>query len=143
VIQDRLVLQVLQTLVSSLPPALYLVLLSREDPDLPLARLRANNQLTEIRAADLRFSPSESAHFLNQVMGLSLSQDNVAMLADKTEGWVAGLQLAGLSLRDQAAPTSFIARLSWRWPDMGLAWATTRPCLSLRLNNSSPIRAAC
>ena len=111
VIQDRFILQVLQTLVGNLPPALHLVLLTREDPDLPLARLRARNQLTEIRAGDLRFTRPETAAFLGQVMGLSLAQSDIANLADKTEGWIAGLQLAGLSIRDRADPSGFIAGL--------------------------------
>lgn len=110
-IQDHFILQVLQTLVGNLPPALHLVLLTREDPDLPLARLRARNRLTEIRVGDLRFTTSETADFLNQVMGLSLAQSDVASLADKTEGWIAGLQLAGLSIRDRADPSGFIAGL--------------------------------
>ncbi|MDY6878510.1 MAG: LuxR C-terminal-related transcriptional regulator, partial [Chloroflexota bacterium] len=84
----------------------------REDPPLPLARLRANNQLTEIRAGDLRFTSPEADRFLNEVMGLSLSPADVAVLKDKTEGWIAGLQLAGLSVRDRADPSSFIATLS-------------------------------
>jgi LuxR family maltose regulon positive regulatory protein len=111
VVQDRFILQALQTLVSNLPPALHLVLLTREDPDLPLARLRVRNQLTEIRAGDLRFTRPETADFLSQVMGLSLSQFDIASLADKTEGWIAGLQLAGLSIRDRADPSGFIAGL--------------------------------
>jgi LuxR family maltose regulon positive regulatory protein len=111
VIQYPFILQVLQTLVGNLPPALHLVLLTREDPDLPLARLRARNQLTEIRAGDLRFTTSETADFLSQVMGLSLAQSDIASLADKTEGWIAGLQLAGLSIRDRADPSGFIAGL--------------------------------
>jgi LuxR family maltose regulon positive regulatory protein len=110
-IQDRFILQVLQTLVGNLPPALHLVLLTREDPDLPLARLRARNQLTEIRAGDLRFTRPETADFLSQVMGLSLAQSDIASLADKTEGWIAGLQLAGLSIRDRADRSAFIAGL--------------------------------
>jgi LuxR family maltose regulon positive regulatory protein len=76
-----------------------------------LARLRARNQLTEIRAGDLRFTRPETADFLSQVMGLSLSQFDIASLADKTEGWIAGLQLAGLSIRDRADPSGFIAGL--------------------------------
>jgi LuxR family maltose regulon positive regulatory protein len=112
VIQDHFILQVLQKLVSSLPQPLHLVLLTREDPSLPLARLRANNQMTEIRAGDLRFTSPEADRFLNEVMGLSLSQVDIAVLDDKTEGWIVGLQLAGLSVRDRADPSSFIATLS-------------------------------
>lgn len=112
VIQDRFILQVLETLVTNLPPPLHLVVLTREDPPLPLARLRANNQLTEIRARDLRFTGLEAARFLNEVMGLSLSQADIAVLEDKTEGWIAGLQLAGLSIQERANPSGFIAALS-------------------------------
>lgn len=111
-IQDSAILPVLQTIVSNMPPALHLVLLTREEPSLPLARLRANNQMTEIRAADLRFTGLETAAFLNETMGLSLDVVDIAALEDKTEGWVAGLQLAGLSIRDRANPSAFIARLS-------------------------------
>jgi LuxR family maltose regulon positive regulatory protein len=112
VIQDRFILQVLEKLVANLPQPLHLVLLTREDPPLPLARLRANNQMTEIRAGDLRFTSSEADRFLNEVMGLSLSQADIAVLDDKTEGWIVGLQLAGLSVRDRINPSSFIATLS-------------------------------
>jgi LuxR family maltose regulon positive regulatory protein len=112
VIQDRFILQVMQRLVANLPQPLHLVLLTREDPPLPLARLRANNRLTEIRAGDLRFTGRDAGRFLNEVMGLSLSPADVAVLDGKTEGWIAGLQLAGLSVRDRADPSSFIATLS-------------------------------
>jgi LuxR family maltose regulon positive regulatory protein len=112
VIQDRFILQVFEKLVANLPQPLHLVLLTREDPPLPLARLRANNQLTEIRAGDLRFTSPEADRFLNEVMGLSLSPADIAVLDDKTEGWIVGLQLAGLSVRDRADPSSFIATLS-------------------------------
>jgi LuxR family maltose regulon positive regulatory protein len=112
VIQDRIIFQVLEKLVTSLLQPLHLVLLTREDPPLPLARLRANNQMTEIRAADLRFTRHEADRFLNEVMGLSLSPTDIAVLEDKTEGWVVGLQLAGLSVRDRDNPSSFIATLS-------------------------------
>jgi LuxR family transcriptional regulator, maltose regulon positive regulatory protein len=81
---------------------------TREDPQLPLARLRARGQLTEVRATDLRFIPAEAAAFLNQVMGLTLSAEDIAALETRTEGWVAGLQLAALSLQGQPDATSFI-----------------------------------
>ncbi len=112
VIQDRFILEVLEKLAANLPQPLHLVLLTREDPSLPLARLRANNQLTEIRAGDLRFTREEADCFLNEMMGLSLSQADIAVLEDRTEGWIVGLQLAGLSVRDRANPSSFIASLS-------------------------------
>ena len=91
--------QALTFLLEHLPPQMHLVIATREDPQLPLARLRARGQLTELRAADLRFTPAEAAAFLNQVMGLSLSADDIAALEDRTEGWIAGLQLAALSLQ--------------------------------------------
>jgi LuxR family maltose regulon positive regulatory protein len=112
VIQDHFILQVLDRLVTNLPQPLHLVLLTREDPPLPLARLRANNQLTEIRAGDLRFSSPEAERFLNEVMDLSLSPADIAALDAKTEGWIVGLQLAALSVRDRADPSRFIATLS-------------------------------
>jgi LuxR family maltose regulon positive regulatory protein len=112
VIQDAFIFQVFEQLIANFPHPLHLVLITREDPPLPLARLRANNQLTEIRARDLRFRHRDIDCFLNKVMGLSLSQADVARLEDKTEGWVAGLQLAGLSVRDREDPSGFIAHLS-------------------------------
>ncbi len=112
VIQESFILKVLADLISNLPPFLHLILITREDPPLPLARLRANNQLVEIRAEDLRFTGDEARHFLNKVMGLSLSPADIAVLGNKTEGWIAGLQLAGLSIRDQADASNFIAALS-------------------------------
>ncbi len=112
VIQDRFILHVLEKLITSLPQALHIVLLTREDPPLPLARLRANNQLTEVRASDLRFSDREAEQFLNDVLGLALSPIDVAALEDRTEGWIVGLQLAGFSIRDRANPSGFIATLS-------------------------------
>ncbi|MBK9125067.1 MAG: helix-turn-helix transcriptional regulator [Chloroflexi bacterium] len=95
-------------LTEHLPPQLHLVIATREDPPLPLARLRARGQLTELRAADLRFTPSEAAEFLNELMGLNLSADNIAALEDRTEGWIAGLQLAALSLQRQHDVTGFV-----------------------------------
>jgi LuxR family maltose regulon positive regulatory protein len=95
-------------LLEHLPPQMHLVIATREDPDLPLARLRAHGQLTELRAADLRFTPTEAATFLNQVMGLSLSAEEVASLETRTEGWIAGLQLAALSMRGREDIHSFI-----------------------------------
>ncbi|NTU65610.1 MAG: helix-turn-helix transcriptional regulator, partial [Chloroflexi bacterium] len=112
VIQDHFILQVLEKLITNLAPSLQLVLLTREDPPLPLARLRANNQLTEIRASDLRFSEREAEQFLNEVLGLALSPIDIAALEDRTEGWIVGLQLAGFSIRDRANPSGFIATLN-------------------------------
>src|SRR5512143_1196799 len=95
-------------LLEHLPPQMHLVIATREDPHLPLARLRARGQLTELRATDLRFSPAEAADFLNQVMGLNLSAADIAALETRTEGWIAGLQLAALSMQGHQEAASFI-----------------------------------
>jgi LuxR family maltose regulon positive regulatory protein len=95
-------------LLEHLPPQLHLVITTREDPALPIPRLRARRQLTELRAADLRFTPSEAVEFLDQVMGLYLSGEDLAALEDRTEGWIAGLQLAALSMQDHQDVHEFI-----------------------------------
>jgi LuxR family maltose regulon positive regulatory protein len=91
-----------------LPPQLHLVIATREDPPLPLARLRAQGHLSELRAADLRFTPAEAAEFLGGVMSLDLSADEVARLETRTEGWIAGLQLAALSMQGRKDTAAFI-----------------------------------
>ncbi len=98
-IETSTIHQTLSFLLDNLPPSLHLIILSRTDPPLPLAHLRARGQLLELRVADLRFTPDEATAFLNQVMGLNLSTAEVSILKDRTEGWVAGLQLAALSLQ--------------------------------------------
>ena len=95
-------------LLEHLPPLLRLVMLTRADPPLPLARLRARDQLVEIRAADLRFTTVEAAAFLKQFVGLSLLPADVEALAGRTEGWIAGLQLAALALRGRGDVASFV-----------------------------------
>jgi LuxR family transcriptional regulator, maltose regulon positive regulatory protein len=95
-------------LLDHLPPQIPLVILTRADPPLTLARLRARNQLTEIRAADLRFTTEEAAAFLHRTMGLSLSPQDVAALEARTEGWIAGLQLAALSMQGRSDITGFV-----------------------------------
>ena len=100
--------QALAFLLDHLPPQMHLVIATREDPHLPLARLRARGQLTELRAADLRFTPAEAAGFLNQVMGLALSADDIAALESRTEGWIAGLQLAAISMQGNEDVSGFI-----------------------------------
>jgi LuxR family maltose regulon positive regulatory protein len=112
VIQDRTILELIERLILNLPEQLHLVLLTREDPLLPLARLRANNQMTEIRAGDLRFSDDEAGKFVQDLTGAPLSEEDIRNLGSRTEGWAAGLQLAGLSLRGRADPSSFITGLS-------------------------------
>jgi len=99
-------------LLEHLPPGLHLVLSSRADPPLPLARLRAGRQLAELRTADLRFSAEEAAALFRESAGADLPAAAVAALAARTEGWVAGLQLAALSLAGQADPAGFVAAFS-------------------------------
>jgi len=107
-LDSRPIDQALAVLVEHLPAQLHLVILTREDPPLPLARLRARDQLTELRAADVRFTPAEASAFLQAVMGLSLSAADIATLEARTEGWIAGLQLAALSLQGHQDPSAFI-----------------------------------
>ena len=108
VIDSKPVDNALTFLLEHLPPQMHLVIATREDPHLPLARLRARGQLTELRAADLRFTPAEAAEFLNQVMGLNLSAEDIAALETRTEGWIAGLQLAALSMQGSKDVSGFI-----------------------------------
>lgn len=95
-------------LIEHQPPQMHLVIATREDPSLPLARLRARGRLTELRAADLQFTPTEATEFLNRVMGLNLSDRDVAALEARTEGWIAGLQLAALSMQGHQDAARFI-----------------------------------
>jgi LuxR family maltose regulon positive regulatory protein len=108
IIDSKPVDNALTFLLEHLPPQMHLVIATREDPHLPLARLRARGQLTELRAADLRFTPTEAADFLNQVMGLNLSAEDIAALETRTEGWIAGLQLAAISMQGHEDASSFI-----------------------------------
>jgi LuxR family maltose regulon positive regulatory protein len=96
-------------LVEHQPPQLHLVLATRADPPLPLARMRARGQLLEVRASDLRFTAEESAAYLNGPMGLGLSEGDVTALDGRTEGWIAALQLAALSLQGRDDASAFIA----------------------------------
>ena len=95
-------------LIEHMPPHMHLVITSREDPPFSLARLRARSQLVELRAADLRFSSDEAADFLNRVMGLNLSKKDINALEARTEGWIAGLQLAAISMQGKQDTTHFI-----------------------------------
>jgi LuxR family transcriptional regulator, maltose regulon positive regulatory protein len=108
VIDETAIHDSLAFLLRHLPPQLHLVISSRSDPPLPLARLRASNQLTELRAGDLRFTPEESAAFLQEVWKLDLSPEAVAALETRTEGWAAGLQLAALSLQRRPDSGGFL-----------------------------------
>ena len=95
-------------LLEHLPPQMHLVIATREDPHLPLARLRARDQLTEVRITDLRFTLSEAAEFLKKVMGLDIAEEDIAALERRTEGWIAGLQLAAISMQGHQDVGSFI-----------------------------------
>lgn len=107
-IDSKPVDKALTFLLEHLPKQMHLVITTREDPDLPLARLRSRDQLSELRVADLQFTQAEAAEFLNQVMGLNLSLEDIAALENRTEGWIAGLQLAALSMRGRKDTAGFI-----------------------------------
>jgi LuxR family maltose regulon positive regulatory protein len=116
-IESQPVHDALTFLLRHLPPhagpggqcqGMHLVIATRDDPPLPLARLRARGQLIELRATDLRFTSSEAAEFLNQVMGLGLSAEDIAALESRTEGWIAGLQLAAISMQGRKDIAGFV-----------------------------------
>jgi LuxR family maltose regulon positive regulatory protein len=107
-VDARAVDDALAFVLDHLPPRMHLVIATREDPQIPLARLRARGQLAELRAADLRFTPSEAAEFLNRAMGLNLSAEDIAALEARTEGWIAGLQLAALSMKGREDVAGFV-----------------------------------
>lgn len=108
-IQNLEVHKALAFLLDRLPPQLHLIILSRTDPPFPLSRLRVRQQMTEIRHSDLRFTEAEAAAFLNELMNLQLLLEDVAALEARTEGWIAGLQLAALSLRGRADKREFVS----------------------------------
>ncbi len=99
-------------LIEHAPAQIRLLIATRADPPLPLARLRARGELVEVRSTDLRFTHEEAAEYLAGPMGLALSPDDVATLAERTEGWAAALQLAGLSLQDREDPSAVVARFA-------------------------------
>ena len=99
----------MEFLLEHMPPRMHVVIATRADPGLRLSRLRARGELVEIRAVDLRFNPDEAASYMNEVMGLNLSPTDVAALETRTEGWIAALQLAGLSLQGRDDVGTFIA----------------------------------
>ncbi|XID91602.1 LuxR C-terminal-related transcriptional regulator [Paenibacillaceae bacterium WGS1546] len=98
----------LNFLLEHLPPQMHLVIATRQNPQLSLSRLRARSHLTELRDIDLRFTPGEAAAFLDQVMDLSLTADEMTVLEARTEGWIAGLQLAALSIQGRKDIPAFI-----------------------------------
>ena len=99
-------------LLEHLPPHVHLVISSRADPLLPLARLRARGELVEVRAADLRFTPDEVATYLNDILGLDITPDDIATLEGRTEGWIAALQLAAISMQGRTDIGGFIAQFA-------------------------------
>ena len=108
VIENTQINQTIQFLLENMPAVMHLIITTRRDPDLPIPRLRVRRQLCEIRASDLRFTSQEAAGFLNEVMGLSLSATDISALENRTEGWIAGLQLAALSMQGRKDASSFI-----------------------------------
>jgi LuxR family maltose regulon positive regulatory protein len=112
VIESQPIHEALAFLIDHLPDNMHLVMTTRIDPPLPLARLRVRADLTELRANDLRFVPEEAAAFLSQVMGLNLSSEDVSALGQRTEGWIAGLQIAALSMQGQGDVSGFIRAFS-------------------------------
>jgi LuxR family maltose regulon positive regulatory protein len=111
-IQDPAVLGMLSDLLQHMPPPMHLVVISRTDPALPLARLRGRNQLAEFRALQLRFSGEEVERFLNELMGLGLPREDLETMEARTEGWIAGLQLAALSMRGGQDTHRFVSELA-------------------------------
>jgi LuxR family maltose regulon positive regulatory protein len=108
VIEERQIHEIIGDFINRMPPAMHLVLISREDPPLPLAKLRVRGEISEIRASDLEFTRGESETFLNEIMGLDLSIEEIAMLEARTEGWIAGLVLAAHSLRSTSDRWAFL-----------------------------------
>src|SRR5260370_3188433 len=112
VIDAQPVADALLYLLDNLPPQMHLFIATRVDPSCPLARLTARDQLNELRTADLRFTPGEAASFLSQVPGLHLSPGDIAVLESRTEGWLAGLPLASLSMLGHDDTAEFISTFS-------------------------------
>lgn len=108
VLDNPIIDEAMAFLIDYLPSQMRLVITTREDPLLQLSRLRARGHLTELRASDLRFTIDEAVEFLNTVMGIPLSREDITALEKRTEGWIAGLQLAALSMRGQSDVQSFI-----------------------------------
>jgi len=107
-IEARAVHALVAFLIEYLPPDLFLILIARSDPPLPLVRRRREGQIIEIRDADLRFNHEEATRFLNECKGLSLPPEAVARLVARTQGWIAGLQMAAFSLQGETDPSGFL-----------------------------------
>jgi LuxR family maltose regulon positive regulatory protein len=108
VIEDQTIEETVRFLIEHMPDLLHLVLISRTEPTLPLARLRVRSQVLELRADDLHFTRAETTSFLTEAMHLPLTEEDVTILQERTEGWIAGLQLAALSLRKQDHPSAWV-----------------------------------
>jgi LuxR family maltose regulon positive regulatory protein len=111
-ISNQAVHEAITFLLEHCPKTFHLVIITRSDPPLPLSRLRARGQTVELRATDLRFTEPEAAQFLNDIMDLGLDAGSVGVLEDRTEGWIAGLQMAALSMRDREDVLGFIEGFS-------------------------------
>ena len=111
-IELQVIYEALTFLIHHQPVNMHLMITTRIDPPLPLARLRARKKMTELRANALRFTADETASFLNQVMGLNLSTEEVVAMEDRTEGWIAGLQIAALSMQGQDDMSGFVRAFS-------------------------------
>lgn len=111
-LKSEAVHQAVAFLLEHCPKTLHIVIATRSDPPLPLARLRARGQTVELRATDLSFTEAEAAQFLNEVMGLHLDAESIATLTERTEGWIAGLQMAALSMHDRHDVRGFIESFS-------------------------------
>jgi LuxR family maltose regulon positive regulatory protein len=111
-IQNRYVLKMVDFLLEHMPPGFHLILSTRSDPPIPLARLRSQHQVVEIRAGDLSLSEKETSVLFNEILKLDLSSRDLSLLADRTEGWAAGLQLAALSLQQVEDKSKFINEMS-------------------------------
>ncbi len=109
VIERREIHQMMAFLLEHLPSQVHLVILTRSDPPFPLARLRARGELLEIRAKDLRFSRDDTITFLRDIAGLQLSEEDIQILLNRTEGWITGLQLAALSIQGRENPSEMIS----------------------------------
>ncbi len=107
-IHNSLVQEAVELLVNQAPAHLHLVLITREDPPFPLARLRGQGEITEIRAANLRFRPEESSSFFASALQLALPQDILLTLNERCEGWAVGMRMAALALREYEDPGAFI-----------------------------------
>src|SRR5262249_2013086 len=108
VIGDQAIHEALNFFLEHLPGELHLVLASRVDPDLPLARWRVQGELLELRAADLRFSAAEASSFFSLALGERLAEEDMLLLSQRTEGWIAGMQLAALAMHQRADRSAFV-----------------------------------